>query len=139
MAGLFIIALLTAAVHTSAVVPEGTLNAAAAFGQVSHRFLAATQMTVASADGADTSASRVRSTDRAILEALEEGRVRSATFRALLETIEHSDGIVYVEFGFCAFGHLDGCLLPFIASTQSDRYIRIVVTSDTSSHPTRAV
>jgi len=83
------------------------------------------------ANGAEPPASRVRSTNGAILELFEEGRARSTTFQALLDAIEHSDGIVYLEFGHCAFGHLNGCLLPFIASTASERYVRIVVTPDT--------
>ena len=70
---------------------------------------------------------RVRSTDPAILGLLEEGSERSATFRALVDAIEHSTGIVYVEFGYCAFGHLDGCMLPFIAPAQGDRYLRVIV------------
>ena len=74
--------------------------------------------------------SRVRSTNTAILDLLKEGRDRSTTFRGLTEAIDRSNGIVYVEFGYCAFGHLDGCLLPFIASTDADRYVRIVVTPE---------
>jgi hypothetical protein len=37
---------------------------------------------------------------------------------------------VYVEPGFCAFGHLNGCLLPFIALSAEGRYLRVVVTPD---------
>jgi hypothetical protein len=76
--------------------------------------------------------SRVRSTDAAILNLLWEGRERSATFRALVDAIDRSNGIVYVEFGFCAFGHLDGCLLPFMTFTHGDRYVRIIVTPEQS-------
>src|SRR5207244_9015285 len=36
----------------------------------------------------------------------------------------------YVEFGYCAFGHLNGCLLPFVAAPHGDRYLRVVVTPD---------
>ena len=83
------------------------------------------------ARGAELPPSRVRSTSGAILELVEEGRARSTTFRALVDAIERSNGIVYVEYGHCAFGHLNGCLLPFIASTPGDRYIRILITPDT--------
>ena len=48
----------------------------------------------------------------------------------VVEAIDHSAGITYVEFGFCAFGHLNGCLLPFIARVQGDRYLRVVVSPD---------
>lgn len=75
-------------------------------------------------------AARVRSTNATILELLKEGGERSATFRSLVEAIDHSTGIVYVEFGYCAFGHLRGCLLPFIAVAHGDRYLRILVSPD---------
>ena len=73
---------------------------------------------------------RVRSTDAAMITLLREGERRSKTFGDLLEAIARSNGIVYVEFGVCAFGHLDGCLLPFIESTHGDRYLRVIVTGD---------
>jgi hypothetical protein len=75
-------------------------------------------------------AGRVRSTNATILQSLKEGAERSTTFRSLVDAIDHSTGIVYVEFGYCAFGHLNGCLLPFIAGSHGDRYLRIVVTPD---------
>jgi hypothetical protein len=74
--------------------------------------------------------SRVRSSDTAILALLSEGADRSATFSTLVDAIEQSNGIVYVEFGYCAFGHLNGCVLPLIASPHGDRYLRILVTPD---------
>jgi len=75
---------------------------------------------------------RVRSTDVAMLQLLREGRERSTTFRGLLDIIGHSNGIVYVEFGYCAFGHLNGCLLSFLTSSHGDRYLRVLVTPDKS-------
>jgi hypothetical protein len=73
----------------------------------------------------------VRSTDGPTLQLIKEGTERSATFRTLVDQINHSDGIVYVERGLCAFGRVNGCVLPFITTTQGNRYIRILVTSDT--------
>ena len=75
-------------------------------------------------------AARARSTNATILEMLEEGAKRSASFRTLIDAVNDSNGIVYVEFGHCAFGHLNGCLLPFIATSHGDRYLRILVTPD---------
>lgn len=75
---------------------------------------------------------RVRSTDATILNLLNEGNDRSATFRTLTDKIARTDGIVYIEFGYCSFGHLNGCLLPFIAASHCDRYLRILVTPDKS-------
>jgi hypothetical protein len=66
-----------------------------------------------------------------MLQLFAEGGERSATFRDLVDTIDQSTGIVYVEFGYCAFGHLNGCLLPFVASLHSDRYLRVLVSPDT--------
>jgi hypothetical protein len=76
--------------------------------------------------------SRVRSSDPAITALLNEGRERSASFHRLVDAIDKSSGIVYVEFGYCAFGHLNGCMLPFIAPAQGDRYLRVIVTPDKS-------
>jgi hypothetical protein len=73
----------------------------------------------------------VRSTDGQMLQLIKEGTERSVTFKTLVEDINRSDGIVYVERGICAFGHINGCVLPFIAATPNNRYIRILVTSDT--------
>src|SRR5882672_11545456 len=73
----------------------------------------------------------VRATDSQMLQLIQEGTERSVTFRTLVEDINRSDGIVYVERGICAFGHINGCVLPFITATPNNRYIRILVTSDT--------
>ena len=73
----------------------------------------------------------VRSTNGEMLQLIKEGTERSATFRTLVDGINQSDGIVYVERGICAFGRVNGCVLPFIAPTQGNRYIRILVTPDT--------
>ena len=82
----------------------------------------------AAVDG--SSPPRVRSTSAQILELIREGRERSSTFNVLVEAIDRSNGIVYVEFGFCAFGHLNGCLLPYVGSVQGERYMRVIVTPD---------
>jgi hypothetical protein len=84
----------------------------------------------ATASAAPADSPHVRSTNSAILASLREGAQRSPTFSALIDAIDRSNGIVYVEFGYCAFGRLKGCLLPFIAPTQTVRYLRVVVTPD---------
>jgi hypothetical protein len=65
-----------------------------------------------------------------MLALLEEGRERSPKFRSLVDAIDQSTGIVYVEFGYCAFGHLEGCLLRHIAMTRGDRYLRVLIIRD---------
>ncbi|HJZ76519.1 MAG TPA: hypothetical protein VKE51_32510 [Vicinamibacterales bacterium] len=72
----------------------------------------------------------VRSTDETVSALITEGAARSASFQRLLERVDELNGIVYVEFGDCAFGHLNGCLLPFVVPTTGGRYLRIVVTPD---------
>jgi hypothetical protein len=47
---------------------------------------------------------RVRSESPLIAKAITEGFERSPTFRRLVETIDSSDGLVYVEEGSCRFG-----------------------------------
>jgi hypothetical protein len=79
---------------------------------------------------AGTPSLRVRSTDAAVLRLIEEGIERSATFRSIVETIEQSHGVVYVEFGYCAFGRVNGCLLPFVGPANGDRYLRVLVMKD---------
>jgi len=85
---------------------------------------------VRSQEGSTANLTRVRSTDAGMLELLREGSERSATFRSLVDEISRSNGIVYLEFGYCAFGHLDGCVLPFLVSSHGDRYLRLVVTPE---------
>jgi hypothetical protein len=85
---------------------------------------------VAAPASAAADESRVRSTDAGMLALFREGAERSATFSALVDRIGRSNGIVYVEFGYCAFGRVNGCVLPFIASAHGDRYLRILVSPD---------
>jgi hypothetical protein len=72
----------------------------------------------------------VRSSNPVLLQLIEEGAERSTAFRRLIDTINMSSTIVYVEFGFCAFGHLDGCLLPYVTESHGTRFVRAIVTPD---------
>ena len=59
------------------------------------------------AAGAGHAASgRVRSSSAAIAALVQQASERSKTFRGLVETINASDGIVYVEDGTCGHGVL---------------------------------
>ena len=75
-------------------------------------------------------AAGVRSTNTVVTALIQEGSARSSSFQRLLDRVSETHGIVYVEFGHCAFGHLNGCLLPFVVPTTGGRYLRIVVTPD---------
>lgn len=59
--------------------------------------------------------SRVRSSAPAVAAMILEARERSATFRGLVETIEATDGIVYVEQGVCGRG-VRACLVGITAA-----------------------
>ena len=71
---------------------------------------------------------RVRSSDAVIASALAEAESRSATFRSLVNTIEGTDGIVYVERGRCGHG-VPACLSLSVVSGGGYRWLRILVGS----------
>jgi hypothetical protein len=70
--------------------------------------------------------SRVRSLEPAIVAAIEEGARLSPTFRALLDTINGTDGLVYVEEGRCGRG-VRGCTLHSVVLSGPHRLMRIKV------------
>jgi hypothetical protein len=69
----------------------------------------------------------VRSSDAWILQLLDEGRNRSFTLRGLLDHIEQSDGIVYVERGTCPVAPMHGCLLLWMEERANVRFLRIQI------------
>jgi len=71
--------------------------------------------------------SHVRSTDSRILERLREGAARSTTFKTLVDQLENTGTIVYVEYGLCGFGHYKACLPHAIAVVGDTRFLRIIV------------
>jgi hypothetical protein len=85
-------------------------------------------MCAATAAARDGMPSAVRSSDRGLNEVMAEGYARSTTFRGLVDGIGRTDALVYVEAGICAFGHLDACLLPYLAVADGSRYLRVVLT-----------
>lgn len=56
-----------------------------------------------------------------------EGRERSSTFRKLVEELESSDWIVFVQRGSCRLAGVTGCLLHQVGRYNSLRYLRVVV------------
>src|SRR5437764_1092461 len=68
----------------------------------------------------------VRSTDRAIAALMAEAESRSPSFRSLVQTIERTDGIVYVERGHCGHG-VHACLSHSIVAGEGFRLMRIIV------------
>lgn len=69
----------------------------------------------------------VRSTDRRILELIEQGCNRSSTFRTLVATLGRTDTFVYIEPGLCGFGHLVACLPHTVALGVGARYVTVLL------------
>jgi hypothetical protein len=92
----------------------------------------AVSRSAAAADGGATAAavsalstSLVRSSNPAIGALIREAAERSATFRGLVETIDASDGIVYVESGQC--GHGVRACLAGVTGARGHRILHIKV------------
>jgi hypothetical protein len=68
----------------------------------------------------------VRSTDAVIRALITEAAGRSQTFRRLVETIEGTDGIVYVESGSCGHG-VRACLVMSVTPAAGFRILRILI------------
>jgi len=71
---------------------------------------------------------RVRSTSPRLAAVIEDARERSLTFRNLTETINESDGIVFVQEGQCGHG-VRACLTSVtVAGTNRVLWVRIDTT-----------
>jgi hypothetical protein len=69
---------------------------------------------------------RVRSSHPAIAGLIGEGQQRSATFRRLVQAIDASDGIVYIEEGKCHHG-VRACLAMSVTPAGPNRLLRVLV------------
>jgi hypothetical protein len=69
---------------------------------------------------------RVRSSHPYIRAMIAEAQVRSATFRRLVDAVEATDGIVYVEEGEC-YHHVRSCVPPVVTSTADVRVLHVLV------------
>ena len=69
---------------------------------------------------------QVRSTDAVIAALIAEAASLSGTFRRLIETIEGTDGIVYVESGACGHG-VRACLMMNVTPAGNYRILRILI------------
>ena len=80
---------------------------------------------------------RVRTTDPVLRGLLTEGIARSATFRTIVERIDRTDGIVYVEPGTCSITAALACLLIDVHEAGQTRYLNIHVRPHRSSSDER--
>jgi hypothetical protein len=71
----------------------------------------------------DSTLTRVRSTEHAMSERIRAGVSRSPTFRHLVQTLERSDLIVYVE----PSSSVDGGYLRFATVAGQSRWVQVVV------------
>jgi hypothetical protein len=69
---------------------------------------------------------QVRSTDAVIRALIAEATSLSRTFRRLIETIQATDGIVYVESGTCGHG-VRACLMLTVTPAGDYRILRILL------------
>ena len=70
---------------------------------------------------------RVRSHNARIIETIAQGVERSATFRGLVDTIDATDGLVFVEEGRCGHSGIRACLLLSVTIAGPHRLLRILV------------
>lgn len=69
--------------------------------------------------------SHVRSSNSGLIALIEQAGERSATFRGLVDRINASDSIVFVEAGDCRHG-VRACFVS-VNATKSHRYMRVIV------------
>jgi len=82
------------------------------------------QRVVAGSD--DPTIARVRSSDASLAALIDRAAAHSRTFQRLLESIEHSNGIVYVEVGTCTHG-VRACLQMWMKTVGPNRFLRIAI------------
>jgi len=74
---------------------------------------------------------RVRSTERFMIALIREGYDRSPGFRELVDVLQRSNVIVFVQPASCAGGRIRSCLVS-VAGSRRERHIRIHVDTHTS-------
>jgi hypothetical protein len=80
-------------------------------------------------------ARHVRSTATWILDLLQQGESTSTTFRQLLNALDETDVIVYIEPGVCAFGHFHACLPAVVSTAGALRYLRVLIDRGRTPRP----
>lgn len=75
----------------------------------------------------------VRAAVPAVAALVAEGRERSSTFRALLQELDASEWIVFVQTGSCQVPGVSNCLLHRIGTFHGMRYLRVVLSERSQS------
>jgi hypothetical protein len=91
-----------------------------------HAVLIAALSAVAGQPAAAQAGPRVRSHSARIVAAIARGTGSSPTFRRLVETIDATDGLVFVDEGICRVG-VRACLVPTVTVAGPSRVLHILV------------
>ena len=74
----------------------------------------------------DRAGSRVRSEEPSLSTLIQQATDRSPTFRRLVEAIQATDGLVYIQRGRC--GHyVKACLVFWMGVSDTNRILRVIV------------
>jgi hypothetical protein len=74
--------------------------------------------------GGGSGKARVRSEDRVLAGLISRASLGSVTFRHLLNTLESTDGVVYIEAGRCSHG-VRACLQMWMHAAGGNRFLRV--------------
>ena len=85
------------------------------------------------ADDAPGLFTRVRSTERFMITLIREGYEQSPTFRELVDRLQRSNIIVFVQPAVCAGRRIRSCLVS-VSGSALERHIRILVDTRTSKN-----
>ena len=70
---------------------------------------------------------RVIVVEPTLVTLVEDGRTRSPTFRDLIDRIEATEWVVFLQPGWCPEPATQGCLLHVVGQFQGRRYMRLLV------------
>jgi hypothetical protein len=76
----------------------------------------------------------VRPVGMAIAALLRDGAERSPTFRSLVEQLDGSEWIVFVQAGSCRLSRITGSLLHRMGVFEGRRYLRVVLSDTSATH-----
>jgi hypothetical protein len=107
-------------------IPASSTEEGAGMSRMTLNLLVGVVTTMATVGSAYAGDSRVRTDNPALAAVIQDGIRRSATFRGIVEAIDASDGIVFVEEGRCGHG-ARACLALSVKQAGPSRLLRVVV------------
>ena len=82
---------------------------------------------VSAAENDSPAVARVRSTDPSLSALIDRAATQSPTFQGLLAAIQRSNGMVQVEPGTCDHHFVRACLMIWMETAASNRFLRIII------------